>query len=341
VIPHTQESHPEIKIPSWWHEAVARYLEHLAARAYSPMTRRQYTRTLDRFGRWLFTFYPQVGSLAQVARDHIQAYQIHLASVVPQKGHGVILSRATQCLYLTALRMFFRYLVRSNYLVSDPTRNLFLPRMQAPLPKGILTVAEMRRLLVVPPAETAVGLRDRALYELLYVSGMRIGEALALGLHDLNLSMAQVLVRGGKGGKDRLLPLGEMACIALDRYLRRGRVELARDGRSERLFVASSGQPLSAIRARRDLHRYAQTANIQKTVTPHLLRHTCATHLLQGRAGLRHIQALLGHAHLSTIQIYTRLDLSELRVMLRRCHPREQPHWGSTPSSPNGEPFDD
>jgi integrase/recombinase XerD len=191
------------------------------------------------------------------------------------------------------------------------------------LPKAILTVPEMARLLRGIPKTTAVGLRDWAAVELLYGTGMRRKELIDLSLTDLRLDEGLVHLFG-KGSRERIVPLGKAAQRALERYLREGRPQLA-DGKTQRVLVSAfHGGPANDKELAKNILAHARSAGIKKAISFHVFRHTMATHLLRGGADLRSIQTMLGHSHLNTTAIYTRVEISDLQKVIQRCHPREQ-----------------
>lgn len=224
--------------------------------------------------------------------------------------------------HLAELRSFFRYLKRAGKLLSDPSSGLERARETKKLPKAILTVLEMARLIRAIPLSTAVSIRDLAVVEVLYGSGIRRAELLGLELNDLRLSeeLIQVL---GKGNRERVVPLGKAAVQALELYLKQARPALAQ-GNHHCLWVSSHGGPMRGREFLEGLREYAVRARIKKSMGFHLFRHTCATHLMQGGADLRSIQTLLGHANLNTTAIYTRVEISDLRKTVRKYHPREK-----------------
>jgi integrase/recombinase XerD len=190
-----------------------------------------------------------------------------------------------------------------------------------------MTLREVERMLAVPDVETPLGLRNRAILELLYSSGLRSSEARNLTLYDVNTGQGEALVREGKGGKDRVVPVGEVAAKYIELYVKEARPKILKGYEdSGYLFLGGRGGKMGATTLNETIvKRYVREAGIKKPVTTHGMRHTCATHLLKGRANIRHIQALLGHRSLESTQIYTRVEVGDLKRELRRCHPRERP----------------
>lgn len=221
---------------------------------------------------------------------------------------------------LVAVRGFFRFLVRDGYLEEDPWEEMGLPSLPRRLPE-VLTEGEVERLLEQPDPSTPLGMRDGALLELLYGTGMRVSEASDLRLEALQLDLGFVTVKG-KGGKERVVPLGEVAKERVVLYLKKGRPSLAKGSASPYLFLNPRGGKLSRQGVWKVVKRYALAAGIKTRITPHTLRHSFATHLLRRGADLRFVQAMLGHADISTTQIYTHVDREYLRELHRRFHPR-------------------
>jgi integrase/recombinase XerD len=220
------------------------------------------------------------------------------------------------------LRSFFTWLARRHVVLFNPAATLVLGDRTQPLPKTVLTESEVQALLAAPGRD-AVGLRDRAILETLYSTGLRRAELCALDLYDLDAAGELVRVRQGKGRKDRYVPVGTHALEALRRYIHQARPELAAAPKEAALFVASiTGRRLNVKTLNLIVRKRAGEAGLEKRVTPHVLRHTCATHLLQGGADLRHVQAILGHASIATTQVYTRVAVEDLAAVHRRSHPR-------------------
>jgi integrase/recombinase XerD len=222
---------------------------------------------------------------------------------------------------VSALRTYFRFLLADGLAEADPTERLELPRRWRTLPE-VLSRGEVERLLAAPGQGDAMYYRDKAMLEVAYSSGLRISELVALSLQDLLLEDSLLRVMG-KGGKERLVPLGRTAMGALALYLRELRPSIDRGGKSQgRVFLNARGGPLSRMGAWKILRKYVERAGIAKRVSPHTLRHSFATHLLEGGADLRAVQEMLGHADISTTQIYTHVDREYLRRVHREYHPR-------------------
>jgi site-specific recombinase XerD len=218
---------------------------------------------------------------------------------------------------------FLRYLHEGRHILANPGFGVKLPRVPDKLPPPLPDEEQVVKLLEAPDVSTPVGVRDRAILELLYSSAMRNAELRALDVEHLDLVRAEVRIECGKGQKGRLLPLGESAARWLESYLRDGRPWLAREAETRALFLNGLGRRLSGELLADMVRERAEKARLPLKVTPHILRHCCATHMLARKAGLRHLQQLLGHASADSTRRYTRVEISDLREVHRRCHPRE------------------
>ncbi len=269
-------------------------------------------------------------SLHAITADTLHKYQMHLFNVVGRRGKP--LSLTSQLHALVSVRVLFRWLVRRGYVLADPTTAIGLPKQKQPLPKSVMTRREMERILNTPDVDTPLGLRDRAILELMYSTGLRNMEVRNLKLYDVNTQEGEAHVRCGKGGVDRMVPLGEIASKYVDLYVKEARPKLLgwRED-SGYLFLGRCGGKLDSGTVNHHIiQRIAGRAGLKKHVTAHGFRHTCATHLLKGHASLRHIQRLLGHKSLDSTQVYLRVEVGDLKRELKRCHPREQPHGGES-----------
>ncbi|GAC1630887.1 MAG: site-specific tyrosine recombinase XerD [Nevskia sp.] len=226
----------------------------------------------------------------------------------------------SQARFITVCRRYYGWLVRERGRSDDPAAHLEMPRLGRSLPKT-LSGAQVESLLAAPDATQALGLRDRAMLELMYASGLRVSELVALRRDELNLEHGVVRLLG-KGGKERLVPMGELALDAIRDWLRRGRPELARAGSADWVFPSTQGGPMTRQNFWMLIKRHARNAGIQVPLSPHTLRHAFATHLLEHGADLRVVQTLLGHADLSTTQIYTHVAKARLKELHARHHPR-------------------
>ncbi len=300
-------------------EVFDKYINYLEAeKNASKYTVRNYTSDLignykrgPEKGFFQFLKLRNIGSLQEVDRHVIRDYM----SWLMEKD----IVKASIARKLSAIRSFFRYLVREELLEKNPLENSSSPKMDRRLP-SFLTVEEIERLLAAPDLSRPQGLRDRALIELLYASGLRVSELVSLNKGQVDLKTREIRVVG-KGSKERLVLIGKPAASAISIYLSRGRPELSGKKGSSALFLNRSGGRIPERRVQKILDEYAARAGIRKRVHPHILRHSFATHLLDRGADLRVVQELLGHASLSSTQIYTHVTKSQARKVYLSSHP--------------------
>jgi integrase/recombinase XerD len=221
---------------------------------------------------------------------------------------------------LAAIRSFFRFLVQEGILDANPIEELESPRIERKLPE-ILTLKEVEQLLEQPDSQTPIGIRDRTMLEVLYATGMRVSELTKLPIQQVNLEGGYVLVFG-KGSKERIIPLGSEAMKWITLYLNSAREKFAKGKESSSLFINRSGRGMSRQQFWKNIKAYGRRAGIRKRITPHLLRHSFASHLLEGGADLRSVQIMLGHTDISTTQIYTHVTGERLKKIHQRYHPR-------------------
>ncbi len=275
----------------------------------STNTLEAYRSDLEGLAKWLT---PRGTSLITVTRTDLFSYLEHCVN----KGSQ---ARTTARL-VSSLRRFYRYLIREKLLDADPTALIEAPKLGRPLPKS-LTEEQVVQLLQAPDINKPRGLRDRAMLETLYATGLRVTELVSLMLSQVNLIEGVVRVIG-KGDKERLVPLGEEAIRWINRYIAEGRPELTKRKTTPVLFPGNRGEPLTRQAFWHNIKRYARVADIQTGLSPHTLRHAFATHLLNHGADLRVVQMLLGHADLSTTQIYTHVASERLKSLHAKHHPR-------------------
>jgi integrase/recombinase XerD len=273
--------------------------------------------TLESYGRDLhqFQIYLQNGNM-EILKDSNRTTILSYLNSLQSKGRAV----STISRNLAAIKSFYQYLVRERYLEKDPAANLESPKLEKKLPK-VLSITEVEELLKQPSGFLPAGLRDKAMLELLYATGIRVSELISLNISDVNLDMGYIKCYG-KGAKERIVPLGSIAAKCVQDYVGKGRTKLVRTYEEPALFVNHHGNRLTRQGFWKIIKKYAQEADINKAITPHTLRHSFATHLLENGADLRSVQEMLGHADISTTQIYTHVTKNRLKEVYDKTHPR-------------------
>jgi integrase/recombinase XerD len=293
------------------------YVESLAVRNYSPLTQKDRSASLVAFLQWCQE--RDLFEAQDVTRLILESYQRHMHRY--RKKNGKPLGFSTQRGRLVAIKDFFRWLCRADEILHNPASELEMPRGEKQLPKMPLTASEAERVLNVPDLSDPLGVRDRALMELLYSTGIRRMEAVRLQLEDLHFERRVLAVRLGKGKKDRIVPVGERALSWLEKYLSEVRPQLVVSRRESSLFLSAYGEALAPDYLSRLVIRYIKESGVGKSGGCHLFRHTCATLMLENGADIRFIQQLLGHANLGTTQIYTNVSISQLQRVHEMTHP--------------------
>nr|WP_188622326.1 tyrosine recombinase XerC [Caldalkalibacillus thermarum] len=278
----------------------------------SPYTLRYYVQDIEDFTRFLKQH--GVSNYAAVSYVHIRKY----LSLLHDKAYA----RRTVSRKLSSLRSFFRFLEREGYVAVNPVKMVSTPKLEKKLPQFFFC-AEMEQLFQAADRSSPLGLRNLAILETLYATGVRVSELVGLNVDDLDFELGVVLVYG-KGAKERYVPLGHYAQEALENYLREGRPLLERHPKEPALFLNCRGRRLTDRSVRRILNQLIENTSLTQKITPHKLRHTFATHLLEGGADLRSVQELLGHVQISSTQIYTHVSNEHLRAVYHKAHPRSK-----------------
>ncbi|MGA2774605.1 MAG: site-specific tyrosine recombinase XerD [Candidatus Omnitrophota bacterium] len=253
-----------------------------------------------------------IKALSGIKRDDVTNFMFS------QKAKGIAENSIAR--RLAAIRMFHRFLTRERISNSDPTAMVDSPKLWKKVPDA-LSLAEVEALIAQPNIRNRQGLRDRAILETLYATGMRVSEAVNLKFDDVNLDIG-FLRCTGKGNKERVVPIGSKAINSIKRYLQDSRTHFLKNQKSEFLFLNRFGKKISRQSLWKILKRYAKEAKINKPIRPHILRHSFATHLLERGADLRSVQEMLGHSNISTTQIYTHIDKNRLKTIHKQFHPR-------------------
>ncbi len=297
------------------------FREHLQVKSYTTASIATYTDYL----RGFFAYLAEIGvkDAKRVTRDHLEAYRLRLAEhrVRGDRGYSV----STLCLKVRAVRRLFEYLEAMNRILVNPAETFKEPKKETRLPRVVLTAKETRRILNAPNLSLEIGVRDRAMLEVFYSTGIRLGELRRLTLFDCDLQGGLLRVNKGKGAKDRVIPLGRHAVKFLKTYLAKVRPHYTRGKRAERcLFVGRLGVPLSQQAVQKTVRKYARAAGMRKNVTPHTFRHTFATDMVRNGADITAVQRMLGHANLSVTQLYAHVAGVEIKKTHRLSHPRER-----------------
>ena len=270
-----------------------------------------YGRDISQLADWLQT--ENAGTLLTVEPQHLQAFLGHRIETLHASPRST--ARLT-----SAMKRFFQYLLREKLTVTDPSAHLESPKLTRGLPLT-LSEADVEALLAAPDEHTSLGLRDRAMLETLYASGLRVTELVTLKVAQVSLDMGVVRVMG-KGSKERLVPLGETASDVIQRYLDLARIDILGTKKSDDMFITQRGRAMTRQMFWHIVKRYAIKANVNKPISPHTLRHAFATHLINHGADLRVVQMLLGHADITTTQIYTHVAKERLKQIHAAHHPR-------------------
>jgi integrase/recombinase XerD len=309
------QSHDEPCLSKKDRKLLKLYRDYLHVR-YRPATVVQYQSILGVFLGWMSARGLDLGG---VRDNDLLAYQSAL--LAHRKKDGKPFCVGWQVNHILAARGLYRFLHRRGYVLHDPGASIELPRRQRHLPRTLLTPDEVRKMLAVTKTDTA-GLRSRAMLETLYATGLRSGELVRLTPYDVDTEDRMLRVIEGKGGKDRNVPLTKAACVAIDAYIQRARPRLLGRRPTSRLFVGDKGGSLSQNMLLKYVRLLCKAAGIKKRITCHTLRHSIATHLLRAGADIRQVQVLLGHSWLSSTEHYVKVEISDLKEVIRRAHPR-------------------
>jgi len=328
VTPRKQKAPPAIPLEIMMRD----YLQALAIQNYSEQTIGNREFLLRQFIQWCRE--RGIADPVEVTRPILERYQRYL--FLYRKKNGEPMSFRSQHSRLVPLRMWFRWMTRRNHLLHNPASELELPRLGQPLPRNILSASEVEQILQLCDVADSIGLRDRAVIEVLYSTGIRRGEIVALKLYDLSLDRGVVLVRQGKGKKDRYVPIGERAIAWLEKYIREARPQLAIEPDDMTVFLTAQGEPFCLDHMTSNVKARIDAAKLGKTGACHLFRHTMATLMHENGADIRFIQEILGHVKLETTQIYTHVAIRTLQQVHAATHPAA--HLGHNENAPRKAP---
>lgn len=259
----------------------------------------------------LFLEQSKIVDISRITTTHLNSYLLKLEN----EGKAIAsISRS-----VASIHSFFNYLFKVGIIKKDPSEHVASPKQNKKMPE-VLTIKEMELLLDQPLTDDAKGMRDKAMMELLYATGMRVSELINLKEHDLNIKMSYIRCDDGK--KERIIPIGHQARFALDNYIKQARNHMIHDHKENTLFVNCSGKAMSRQGFWKIIKQYAVKANINKAITPHMLRHSFASHLVDNGADLKSVQEMLGHSDISTTQIYAKMHSHKLKEVYAKAHPR-------------------
>jgi integrase/recombinase XerD len=301
-------------------KAIVRYREALQIQGSADRTVEAYARALLLLQDFLEA--REIHLVTRITEDHLQAFRREVFYRLTRSGEKIGPGRVN--VILAAVRGWLRWLHQEGHLARDLRPALPQVRVPVKLPREWLSDWEIERLMASCDVASATGLRDRAILELLYSTGIRNSEACALRIADVDLDNGFLRVRHGKGDKDRVVPLGRVAARWIRTYLERSRPLLAPADSTETLLIGARGRPMTRHTLAYTVKRIGELASLRKRVTPHVIRHTFAAHLLRNNAPLRHIQEMLGHSKLSTTERYLRITIQDLKAAHRAYHPRER-----------------
>lgn len=316
-MPYVEKSTQRPSDPRSMQAYVWAYIDQLKAQNYASQSIQYKQAALHWFIDWCHE--RGIDRVQDVTRPMLQRYQRHLFHQIGRNGKP--LSVQSQCNRLTAIRTWFRFLIRENLILYNPASELELPKRERRLPKHTLTAVEAERVLSQPDITTSAGIRDRAMLEVLYSTGIRRQELLNLHGHDLNIDAGVIAVRQGKGRKDRFVPIGQRAIDWVIKYRDDIRPEHKLPSSPENLFLDETGQRLDPHKVGRAVKKYVKQAHVDKVGSCHLFRHTMATLMLENGCDIRFIQQILGHAQLSTTEIYTHVAIHKLKEIHSVTHP--------------------
>ena len=306
------------------------HLESLRIRAYSEHTIRNRLVHIRLFLEWCNQ--RGLAEPTDITRPVLERYQSYLFHY--RKKNGEPLTFRSQHTCLVPLRVWFKWMTRQNYILHNPASEIELPRLGRRLPKHVLTASEVEQVMMQPDLANPIGLRDRAILEVLYSTGMRRLEVIGLKLFDLDTERGTILIRQGKGKKDRFVPIGERAIAWLQKYTNEARPQIVVEPDDGTVFLTAQGEPFSRDHLTAAVRQHVIAANIGKVGACHLFRHTMATLMHEGGADIRYIQAILGHEDLKTTQIYTQVAIRALKQVHEATHPGAMLNKENAPSLP-------
>ena len=311
----------DVRDPDSMYHHMLRYLAFLEERNYSERTVGNRDHSLRMFIAWCFE--RGLTKPSEIDRPILERYQRHLFYY--RKANGDPLSTRSQHMRLTPIQYWFQWMVKQGHLLYSVAAGLELPRVEKCLPKAILSAKEAEAVMAVPDVKTVLGLRDRAMLETFYSTGMRRMELIGLTIYSIEFERGTVMIRQGKGKKDRMIPIGERALLWIEKYLCDARPELVKGRDNGALFLNHFGESFLPVPMTNLMRSYVEKSGVKKPGSCHLFRHTMATLMLENGADIRYIQAMLGHVVISTTQIYTQVSIRHLKDIHTATHPAKLP----------------
>ena len=299
---------------------IEQFLDYLKILNFSQLTIRHYAHSLKQFEKFIIPY--NLTSLTELSTEQLKAYQKHLC--FRQNRYQQTDSVEAQNRYLTQVKKFFDFLKEARLLSYNPAEKIRLAKEPQRLPKPALSYQEMEELLSQPDITTILGYRDRTILEVLYSSGIRRSELSRLKIQDADYKQGVLRINRGKGNKDRVTPLGKIACTYIENYLKGVRPFFQEARESEALFMSVRGEALGVQGIDKLISKYAKQARLNKEITAHTFRRSCATGMIRNKANVMHVKELLGHSSLDTVQVYCDLTITDLKEAHQQCHPREK-----------------
>jgi integrase/recombinase XerD len=303
---------------------IEEFKDYLKVRNYAELTIDSYTTETKKFFRFIEENYSRIENVTQITKEIITDYNNYLNTYKDKRGR--LLSTNTKIGRFISLKKFYKFLYQNDYIVKDLLVNYEFPRREKSLPRNIPTVKEVIEIIESCNTRTPQSLRNRAILETFYSTGMRTSELCSLKIQDIDLKEQTAVIVLGKGGKTRIVPLGQYACFYIEEYLNRGRKYMLKGNKKDEgfLFMSKFGIPFSRDSINTVIQNVMKNVKIDKHITCYSFRHACATHLIKNKVDIRFVSELLGHNNLQTTQRYCHLEISDLKKVHSLYHPREQ-----------------
>lgn len=310
-----KEEHEHTPGSLWFY--LERYIKHLQALQYHQHTWKEHKRYLKLFIEFSESYGAKMAT--EVTRDLVEDFQVYVSEY--RKADGNKLNANGQIRWFVPVRVFFRWLTKRRYVLYNPASELEHPKIDRTLPSSILTSKEAERVMIQTDIHKSIGLRDRAILETFYSTGMRRFELTALCVSDIDFDRETVMIKKGKGRKARVIPIGDRALKWIEKYMKDARPKFEGENTGDLLFLSSKQRPLCNRRVSELVTHYLKKAKLKKTGSTHVFRHTMATLMLENGADVRFIQEMLGHSSLKATQIYTRVSIKKLKEVHTKTHP--------------------